>query len=276
MIPANFVGACHLFKAKNRSAISVQGSIPGDRLEATTGKVSVSAVECPTHVRFGSKADIRAAKSHVRFTLRKRTFAVQLGMSAKGQKRTFKSSALAKRKTPGHCPRLRCLRGLRVTVLVEAIIYPQLSYRNSLADFHAWDLDWHTAKCPDQCHRTCTKIVVVEFGFHRPVIPKRPFNAGTDGPARSGLAGRRLFEEHGDRKRIFVVSPGRTALAVDQPAIPRPAQPTRCARNPIRFSGCRSGDSYYRLGYVPLMSAADPSPSMPITQLPPNWRLQPT
>src|SRR5262245_27622321 len=35
-------------------------------------------------VRFGSKADICAAKCHVRLT-QKRTFAVQLGMSALGQ-----------------------------------------------------------------------------------------------------------------------------------------------------------------------------------------------
>src|SRR6266849_7726993 len=46
---------------------------------------------------------------------------------------------------------------------------------------------------------------------------------------------------------MAVVSPGRSALPVYQPAIPRIAEPRRRARNPIRFSGCRSGDSQYRL-----------------------------
>jgi opacity protein-like surface antigen len=53
--------------------------------------------------------------------------------------------------------------------------------------------------------------------------------------------------KNGDGKRIVVVSPGRAALAVYQPAIPCIAEPCRRARNPIRFSGCRSSDSQYCL-----------------------------
>jgi enolase len=41
------------------------------------------------HVRFGSKADICGAKGHVRFTSESGHVRVQLGMSAKGHKRTF-------------------------------------------------------------------------------------------------------------------------------------------------------------------------------------------
>src|SRR5262245_63930814 len=109
------------------------------------------------------EADLCDALAHVRF----------------GPIADIQEFGCRQKRNPGHCPGLRCLSGSRVGVLVEAIIYPKLSYRNPLADFHAWDLDWHTAKCPDQCHRACTKIVVVEFGFHRPVIPKRPLNAAT-------------------------------------------------------------------------------------------------
>jgi hypothetical protein len=42
----------------------------------------------PLHVRFGSKGDMCAEKGHVCFYPRKRTCAMQLGMYAKGQKRT--------------------------------------------------------------------------------------------------------------------------------------------------------------------------------------------
>src|SRR5205807_2733349 len=119
-----------------------------------------------------------------------------------------------------------------------------------LPDLDAWNLDWRAGKGPDQCHRTRTEIVVIVFGFRRPVIPKRPFNTATHSPARSRLAGRFLLGEHGDGKRIFVVSPGRTALAVYHPAIPRPAEPSRRTRKPICFGVCRSGDSLYRLRCV--------------------------
>jgi hypothetical protein len=44
------------------------------------------------YIRFGSKADICGARRHVRFTPQKPTCDVQLGMSAKCQKRTFLSS----------------------------------------------------------------------------------------------------------------------------------------------------------------------------------------
>jgi len=68
--------------------------------------IKTSRPEGIVYVRFGSKADICNAKGHVRFTPnsdrksgfphkvvsalpRKRTCAVQLGMSAMGQKRTL-------------------------------------------------------------------------------------------------------------------------------------------------------------------------------------------
>ena len=74
--------------------------------------------------------------------------------------------------------------------------------------------------------------------------------AAANGPTRSRLAGRFLLREHRNGERIFVSSPGRTALAVYQPSIPRPAKPTRRSREPIRSSGYSSGDSQYRLGGV--------------------------
>jgi hypothetical protein len=65
---------------------------PSYRLKLALGKVPIGikkqVVERRTDVRFGSKADICVAISHVRFTPQKQTCAVQLGMSALGQKRT--------------------------------------------------------------------------------------------------------------------------------------------------------------------------------------------
>src|SRR5439155_24822588 len=68
-----------------------------------------------------------------------------------------------------------------------------LQTRSWRATLDAWNLDWRAGKGPDQCHRTRTEIVVIVFGFRRPVIPKRPFNTATHSPARSRLAGRFLL-----------------------------------------------------------------------------------
>src|SRR5262249_47025112 len=67
--------------------------------EAQTGHrtdlpFSLEGVHYRHDVRFGSKADIRAAKIMSALPPRKRTFSVQTPMSAKGQKRTSQSRRL--------------------------------------------------------------------------------------------------------------------------------------------------------------------------------------
>ena len=68
----------------------------------------------PGDVRFGSKADMCAAKGHVRFTPESGTCALQLGMSALGQKRTYErhlrtaGGQAVRDIKPTHCSIRRC------------------------------------------------------------------------------------------------------------------------------------------------------------------------
>src|SRR5262249_15191400 len=79
--------------------------------------------------------------------------------------------------------------------LLESIIDPELADGDSLLDVHPRDLDGSTSKRSSQSYRARTKVVIIVFSLGRPIGPERPFDAATDGPARSGLACFQLLVE---------------------------------------------------------------------------------
>src|SRR2546423_3065719 len=159
----------------------------------------------------------------------------------------------------------RKLLSIRFSRRSKAVVDAELYGRDGLFDVDPWHHFGNAKDGPGECHVASAEVVEIVLDFCGPILPKSPFDATADRPACSGLAGQDVFGKDWYVCRILVASPGRAAFCVEHPAVPGPPKP------PSHASDCSGAAVPVMPKTVavasPLMSAASPSPSIPITQL---------